>query len=74
MDFSLFLPETILLITALIFFCQTLWKSPGNTNQGLALFLSAIGLIVSLFSLNLTGDLFYKAYRIDLFSQIFKCL
>ncbi len=74
MDFSLFLPETILLITALIFFCQTLWKSPGNTNQGLALFLSTIGLLVSLFSLNLTGDLFYKSYRIDLFSQIFKCL
>lgn len=74
MDFSLFLPETFILISALIFFGQTLWKSSDKTNQGLALFLSFIGLIIALFSLNLNGDLFYKAYRVDLFSQIFKFL
>lgn len=74
MNFSLFLPETFILLSALIFFCQTLWKSSDKTNQGLALFLSFIGVVIALFSLNLTGDLFYKAYRVDLFSQIFKFL
>ena len=74
MDFSLFIPETFLLLMALIFFCQSLWTSSAKTNQGLALFLSAIGLILSLCSLNLSGDLFYKSYRVDLFSQVFKIL
>ncbi len=74
MDFSLFIPETFLLLMALIFFCQSLWTSSAKTNQGLALFLSAIGLILSLCSLNISGDLFYKSYRVDLFSQVFKIL
>ena len=69
MDFSLFIPETFLLLMALIFFCQSLWTSSAKTNQGLALFLSAIGLILSLCSLNLSGDLFYKSYRVDLFPR-----
>lgn len=74
MDFSLFIPETFLLLMALIFFCQTLWTTSAKTIQGWALFLSAIGVILSLFTLNSTGDLFYKSYRVDLFSQAFKCL
>lgn len=74
MDFSLFIPETFLLLIALIFFCQTLWTASARANQGMALFLSAIGVILSLCSLNVTGDLFYKSYRVDLFSQVFKVL
>ncbi|MGA3084422.1 MAG: NADH-quinone oxidoreductase subunit N [Thermodesulfobacteriota bacterium] len=74
MDFSLFLPETFLLFMALIFFCQSMWKSSADLNQGLALFLSAAGVIISLLNLNQSGELFYRAYRVDLFSQIFKCL
>ncbi len=42
MNFLLFLPETFLLLMALIFFCQSLWKSSAELNQGLALFLSAL--------------------------------
>jgi len=74
MDFSLFLPETFLLFMALIFFCQSMWKSSANLNQGLALFLSAAGVIISLLNLNQSGELFYRSYRVDLFSQTFKCL
>ena len=74
MDYALFLPEIYLLLTALVFFCQSLWKSSARLNQGIALILSGIGVIITLYSINLTGELFYKAYRIDLFSQIFKCL
>jgi len=74
MDFSLFLPETFLLFMALIFFCQSMWKSSADLNQGLALFLSAAGVIISLLNLNQSGELFYRSYRVDLFSQTFKCL
>ena len=74
MNFLLFLPETFLLLMALIFFCQSLWKSSAALNQGIAFFLSALGVIICLLSLNSSGDLFYKAYRVDLFSQTFKCL
>ncbi|MBI4765110.1 MAG: NADH-quinone oxidoreductase subunit N [Deltaproteobacteria bacterium] len=70
----LFLPETFLLFMALLFFCQSMWKSSADLNQGLALFLSALLVILSLVSLNASGDLFYKAYRVDLFSQTFKGL
>jgi NADH-quinone oxidoreductase subunit N len=74
MDFSLFLPESFLLLTALIFFCQSLRKPTQPGNRGIALFLSAFGIIVSLYSFNLQGTTFYNAYRVDLFSQIFKFL
>ncbi len=59
---------------AMIFFCQSMWKSSADLNQGLALFLSAAGVIISLLNLNQSGELFYRSYRVDLFSQIFKCL
>jgi NADH-quinone oxidoreductase subunit N len=74
MDFSLFLPETFLLFMALVFFCLCLGNPSAKTNQGMALFLSAVGVILSLCSLNSTGELFYKSYRVDLFSQSFKVL
>jgi NADH-quinone oxidoreductase subunit N len=74
MDFSLFLPETFLLITALIFFVQAIRNPQDKSQKGLALFLSAIGTLITLFSLNVNGTLFYEAYRVDLFSQIFKVL
>jgi len=74
MNYGLFLPEIYLLLTALVFFCRSLWKSSPRLNQRTALILSGIGLIITVYSINMTGDLFYNAYRIDLFSQVFKCL
>lgn len=74
MDVVLFLPETYLLLMALAFFCQSLWKSSAQLNQGIAVFLSGIGVIINLYTFNMTGDLFCQAYRVDLFSQTFKLL
>lgn len=73
-DLKLFLPELYLLFLALLFFAQSLWRSPARVNQLLALWLSAIGVAISVLSLPLSGELFFRAYRVDLFSQAFKVL
>jgi NADH-quinone oxidoreductase subunit N len=74
MDYGLFLPEIFLLISSLIFFCRTLWKSSAKSNQITALIFSGISVIAAFYSINLTGKLFHNAYRIDFFSQVFKLL
>ena len=73
-DLKLFLPELYLLFLALLFFVQSLWPSPVRMNHRLALWLSAVGVAVSVWSLPFSGELFYRAYRVDLFSQAFKVL
>ncbi len=73
-DLKLFLPELYLLFLALLFFAQSLWQSPARVNQLLALWLSAIGVGISVLSLPLSGELFSRSYRVDLFSQAFKVL
>ncbi len=73
-DLKLFLPELYLLMLALFFFVQSLWQSPARVNQLLALWLSAIGVGISVLSLPLSGELFSHTYRVDLFSQAFKVL
>jgi NADH-quinone oxidoreductase subunit N len=73
-DLQLFIPELYLAFMALVFFAQSLWKSPAPFNHSLARFLAALGLILSLFCLNCSGSLFYQSYRLDLFSQGFKIL
>ena len=73
-DLKLFLPELYLLFLALLFLAQSLWQSPARVNQLLALWLSAIGVGISVLSLPLSGELFSRSYRVDLFSQAFKVL
>jgi NADH-quinone oxidoreductase subunit N len=73
-DLKLFLPELYLLLLALLFFVQSLWQSPTRVNQLLALWLSAIGVGIGVLSLPLSGELFSRTYRVDLFSQSFKVL
>lgn len=70
----LFLPELYMLAVAVFFFFMSFAKLSHVRNQALALFFSIIGIAVSVVSLNQSGDLFFKAYRVDLFSQIFKVL
>jgi NADH-quinone oxidoreductase subunit N len=74
LDLKLFLPELYLLFLALFFFVQSLWQSPARVNQLLALWLSAVGVGISVLSLPLSGELFSRTYRVDLFSQAFKVL
>lgn len=73
-DIHLFIPELYWLLTILVFFAQSLWRSPAALNHRLAVGLSALGVVVNLLFLHQTGDLFFRSYQIDLFSQIFKVL
>lgn len=72
MNFTLFLPELYFLILALVFFLLSLGRESAGRDQGIALFLSAVGVCLAALVLNERGEMFYHAYRVDLFSQIFK--
>ena len=45
-----------------------------NRDYLAALLLTAIGVVVCLASVQVQGDLFSGAYRVDLFSQVFKVI
>ncbi len=69
----LFLPELSLLVMALILFGLILISgSSPKRDYNVALVLSAVVLAVTAFSLYKEGNLFFDAYRVDKFSQIFK--
>jgi NADH-quinone oxidoreductase subunit N len=73
MDMMLFGPELYFLGAALIFFCLTLKRQVNpKTDYQIALALAAGGVAVTVLCLFQQGELFFKAYRVDLFSQIFK--
>jgi NADH-quinone oxidoreductase subunit N len=73
MDFKLFGPELYYLGAALVFFCLSLRKEPKpQADYQIALGLGAVGLLVTGSCLFQHGYLFYDAYKVDLFSQIFK--
>lgn len=70
----LFLPELALLFSGLIFFTLTL-RTPDRITLHTAAILSATTVfLTSLFTLGETGSLFFDAYRITFFSQLFKVL
>jgi proton-translocating NADH-quinone oxidoreductase chain N len=71
---TLFLPELALLLTALVFFFASLAKLKETHLQGLGLLFSGIAVLVSLYSYGVHGSLFFNAYRVDAFSQIFKVI
>lgn len=74
-DFMLFLPEIAYLVMALVLFFQCLPKTVGQrTVHTTALILSGLGVCATLATLGMEGDLFFEAYRVDLFSQIFKLI
>jgi NADH-quinone oxidoreductase subunit N len=73
MNMMLFGPELYYLGMALVFFSLTLKRRVQvRRDYQVALALSAIGLLVTSYCLFQQGDLFFKAYRVDLLSQIFK--
>lgn len=74
-DLMLFLPETTYLVMALVLFFQCLPKSVGRrTVHTTALIFSGLGVLAALAVLGQEGELFFSAYRVDLFSQIFKLI
>ncbi len=65
--------ELYYLVMALVLFFLTLRREPkAAADHRLAFTLSALGLVVALLCLTQQGELFFRSYRVDLFSQIFK--
>ncbi len=71
---TLFLPELTLILMALVFFFASLGNFKATRLQGLGLLLSAIAVLVSVYSYGMVGSLFFDAYRVDAFSQVFKII
>ncbi len=75
MKWDLFIPELYYLLMAGVFFCLSLLPRPRpKRDYYVALILASLGVIVSLASVNLQGTFFFQAYRVDLFSQVFKSI
>ncbi len=70
----LFLPELTLLGVGLVFFFLSLGKPSSTKIKNVAIILSALVLLVTVLCLKSEGELFYSAFRVDFFSQLFKCL
>ncbi len=70
----LFLPELTLLAAGLLFFLLSLGRPSGITVKNIAILLASLALLTSLLCLGQKGELFYGAYRLDMFSQVFKAL
>ena len=73
MNVLLFGPELYFLLVALVLFIFSLRRTPKvQADHTTATVLAFVGFLVAIASLGQEGDLFFKAYRVDLFSQIFK--
>ncbi len=69
-----FLPELTLLGAALVMFLVSLGKTDSDKIKTIAIGLGAAVFAATLFSFGQQGSLFYDAYRVDLYSQVFKTL
>jgi NADH-quinone oxidoreductase subunit N len=70
----LFLPELSLLGAGLILFIFSLGNPSSGKIKNVATVLAALTLIASLLCIRSEGNLFYSAYHVDFFSQLFKVL
>lgn len=70
----LFLPELSLLGAGLILFIFSLGKPSCGKIKNVASGLAALTLVAALIGVKSEGILFYSAYQVDFFSQIFKVL
>lgn len=68
----LFLPELTLLGAGLILFIFSLGTPSSGKIKNVAIGLAVLTLITTVLCLRSEGTLFYGAYRVDLFSQLFK--
>ncbi|MBU0946456.1 MAG: NADH-quinone oxidoreductase subunit N [Proteobacteria bacterium] len=69
-----FLPELTLLGAGLIVFIISLGKTSADTTRNVAIGLGTTVFVATLLSFSQTGRLFYDAYQVDLYSQVFKTL
>lgn len=73
-DVMLFVPELWVMFGCLLLFMGSIFNGSGRQARTLSGFLAAGAIILAAFSLYLNGSLFFDAYRVDLFSQLFKFL
>ncbi len=69
-----FLPELTLLGAGLVIFIVSLGSARATTTRNIAIGLGAAIFGATLLSCNQSGNLFFGAYQVDLFSQVFKML
>ncbi|MBD8895002.1 NADH-quinone oxidoreductase subunit N [Desulfovibrio desulfuricans] len=74
MNAHLFAPELVLLAGCLLAFCMTLTEARTQTLRLVVLCVGAAFAATSVLCLFAKGTLFYGAYRVDLFSQLVKCV
>ncbi len=72
MKFMLFVPELWVICGCLLLFLGCLGSGSGRASRMMAAVVSIVAVILTAFSLYQHGSLFFEAYRVDLFSQLFK--
>lgn len=70
---KILLPELAMLLVSIVFLILSLFKHKGSL-RNVAQMLAFFALFVSVINVFAQGDLFHGAYKVDLFSQIFKIL
>ncbi|MFZ4394793.1 MAG: NADH-quinone oxidoreductase subunit N [Kiritimatiellia bacterium] len=73
MNYLLFAPELALIVGSLVVFAISLGTNRGRLAALATALTAMVNLGLCLASLSGSGTLFYQAYRVDLFSQLFKC-
>lgn len=71
---TLFLPELILLMGSLVLFAVSLGTPKRDTLRSLVVILTTLVFLTSVLALKQNGTLFFGAYSVDIFSQLFKVL
>jgi NADH-quinone oxidoreductase subunit N len=74
MKWLILAPEIYFLAVAAVFLIFSMMGNNGRRDFSVALFLAGIGVVVTLVTIRSDASLFHGAYRIDLFSQVFKGL
>ena len=75
MKWLLFYPELYYFAVGIVFLFMSMAKQNNpRRDYFTALFLAVLGVVICLVSIRQQGLLFFEAYRVDLFSQVFKVL
>lgn len=71
---TLFAPELIILSGCLLLFFVSLGNAQAGLARGITIATALAAVVGCALCLNLQGELFFKAYRVDFFSQLFKLI
>ncbi|HDJ28238.1 MAG TPA: NADH-quinone oxidoreductase subunit N [Proteobacteria bacterium] len=74
MHLSLFLPELVLILMVVVLFFASLGNIKAGSLQGITLVLAALATLAAVATFKQQGLMFYEAYRVDVYSQIFKII